>query len=266
MSEERFSNDELIERFIDGDLDAQDTARAERLVAEHAGYREAVERSRAIDGRVRRVFSRSDAPDLRAFVLEHVDAAPSTGSATRGRERLTWIGLAAAVALAVGAVGFQAWINRSTSPPVAVHNPELEPRAVYMRMSDIGFEPEWVCADDAAFASAVEGQLGQAMLITPAPGVRVVGWQSLRYLGEVNEYLIQREEMILLSEVNGEHVVTVVAQRASDRRVPEIDPGSGLHVFRREIQGLVLYEISPLDKPGVMQHAFVPAPDEAVKE
>jgi len=64
----------------------------------------------------------------------------------------------------------------------------------------------------------------------------------------------------LMATVDGEHSVVLVDRLISDKPL-EVRPGSGLNLFRREMGTLVLYEITPLPGPRLLDLAY-PAPPE----
>jgi len=89
-----------------------------------------------------------------------------------------------------------------------------------------------------------------------APGLEVLGWsynsiQDDKSLGVFSGYTLY-----LLARAKGEPVVVLIDRTGYDRPL-EVDSASGLHLFRREIGGAVLYEISPLDAPAVLDQ-FAP--------
>jgi hypothetical protein len=51
-------------------------------------------------------------------------------------------------------------------------------------------------------------------------------------------------------------VVLYIDRIANDANLP--DPGPGLRMFRKPVGNLVLYEVTPLDRPQVLPHLSDP--------
>jgi hypothetical protein len=69
-----------------------------------------------------------------------------------------------------------------------------------------------------------------------------VGW---RY----SEDVLSPDESVLLATKGSDKIVVVADEATHDRNLRE---SGGLHVYRRELGNLVLYEISPLEQPEVI--------------
>ncbi len=108
-----------------------------------------------------------------------------------------------------------------------------------------GFEPQWVCRDQAQFAETFRGTLHQPLALGPLPpGTETVGMIVCNSLSPRTTCVVGRSA--------GEPVVVFVDRIERDFAVT---PPSGLSMFRREIGRLVLYEVSALQAP-VLLHAF----------
>lgn len=169
--------------------------------------------------------------------------------------RVGWIAsLASAVLLAVSAFVV---LNR---PSATKHRPA---EAVYAAYVEAGWKPAWKCENDQQSADAVSTLLGLpgAAVIVPlaTPGVEVLGWIP------TDDYRlgtpISQRTLSLLTRVDGKNVLLLVDLKERDRAVA-VTPASGLNVFRREVDGVVIYEVSPLGKARVLPFAVpaVPTP------
>lgn len=121
-------------------------------------------------------------------------------------------------------------------------------QTVYHDLVSEGFEPLWVCKDDQEFADSFRSVYHQALLLPEMPpGTTTLG---LSYCNSLTA-----RTTCLLATAGGEPVVVFVdrIERDHPQPVPE-----GLHVHRRQIGRLVLYELSPMEEPAVLPWFFNP--------
>jgi hypothetical protein len=85
--------------------------------------------------------------------------------------------------------------------------------------------------------------------IEPAPGLTLVGWKY-------SHDLISPDATILPATKDHEKVVVIADRKMHDRRLSTLLL-SGLRVHKREIADLILYEISRLPGPVVLDHVHV---------
>src|SRR6476620_4773621 len=152
-----------------------------------------------------------------------------------------------------GVLGWQYLATLSKTPR---YNPNAPLDKIYEGQVLAGFRPKWVCEDDREFASTFLTRQGQGLLLGAMPqGSKMVG---LTYCGGISRYTTT-----MLARV-GVVPVMVFVDRISADTHPRLSPGEHkLHLFRKELGSLVLYEVSPLDKPQVMEYLYpadVPAP------
>ena len=113
-----------------------------------------------------------------------------------------------------------------------------------------GFKPNWVCKNDREFKAAFQRRLGQALLLPPPPPG--VAWAGLDYSNSITP-----QTMFLLTWVRGKEVI-VFADRNEFDKGQSLPPESGLHLFRRQVGKLVLYECTPYDQPSVLEEFYIP--------
>jgi hypothetical protein len=160
--------------------------------------------------------------------------------------RFSWLAAAAAVVLGVsGAVWY------------AFGRVDRGPEGLYGRLAAANFTPDWRCSTDEEFADFQRYRLGAAFLVRADAAVALIGWSYAR------ETLSPQGEA-LMATVDGEHSVVLVDRLIHDKPL-KARPGSGLNLFRREMGTLVLYEITPLSKPRLLDLTY-PAPPEASDE
>ena len=64
--------------------------------------------------------------------------------------------------------------------------------------------------------------------------------------------------MYALARVDGQPVVVFVDRAERDPSTLQ-EPTEGLHLFRRPLGGLVLYELTPLEYPALLEQFFLPS-------
>ncbi len=225
MSGERAGSAERLEAYVEGSLGAAERAAFERDMLRDPALRAEVETQQRIDDRLRAIF----APPVPAGA----PGAPPRPVAPWTRLAL---GLAAALALAAAGAYWAGLLGRGPG--------DTRADALYARLVRTGFEPAWVCGDDAEFVAYTRDTFGQAFTIEPAPGVELLGWTYCSgVLGD--------GAGVLLATVGGDRAIVIVDRSGNDRRVP-VDAGSGLRVFRARAGGAVLYEVTPRDSPALL--------------
>ena len=115
-------------------------------------------------------------------------------------------------------------------------------------------EPEWTCDTESEFADSIRSHFGQAAVIPfeLPEGVAALG---LAYCNSIS-----RRTVYLLAEVNDEPVVVFIDRVEADPG-QMVDETSGLNLFNRRLGLLVLYELSPLEKPALLQLFYDPDTD-----
>ena len=84
---------------------------------------------------------------------------------------------------------------------------------------------------------------------------------GLAYFGGLSRYTTT-----MLARVNGTPVMVFVDRENSGYLPAQPDKKSGLHLFHKELAGLVMYELSPFSEPRVMDYLYpadVPPPKKA---
>lgn len=239
---------ESLERYLDGVMDAREREAFEREIGRDGELRAQVEAQREID---RVLIERFGARGVRPAEGEGSrSAGEDSGDLPRGltRERAGRRGrraglIAAGVLLVVG-VGAYVMLMPARAP-------FDQPGEVYARIVASGFEPREVCTDDAAFRDWMARKFDQALVIpSDSPGVELVGWDYTRVL--------TTRTGVLLARVEGREVIVLVERRKDALRLARAS--HGLRVFRRDVGGVSLYEVTPMDEARLLPLARVPGP------
>lgn len=209
---------------------------------------------RRIAASVRRTFSPPESVDLSFLTAKAEPVADTTSPALASLDSAadTSVELPAKIAnghlrlAIVGLAGVAAWffVGASTfsmlgPKPTVVAFCAQPLDQMYRDCVRGGFQPYWVCDDEANFASTFRTRQGVALNLQGLPdNSRMVG---LSYLGGIS-----RESTSVLATVGDVPVLVFVDRLDRDR---EILTGrfeeDGLHVTRQVRDGLVFYEVSP---------------------
>lgn len=180
------------------------------------------------------------------------DAERDVGSIKRPRSLFRGLAVAALLAVSMGGLWYS-WSVSRPSPVVDVYQrqPWRDFATVYDDMIRDGFQPAWICRNEKQFETAFSRRFRQPLLLTALPtGVTAGGISYSNTLSEGT--------MTVLGRAEGQPILVFVDKVEFDRTPPPPTPPN-LHLFRREIDNLVLYELSPLDRPTVLPHFYNPA-------
>ncbi len=201
------------------------------------------ESDRGLDERLRRLMQ--PPPDERLAQIAHRAIQEVSPTQARYGRRRVLRRLAVAAAVAAGVVGI--WLVdqslRQTGPPSYTPEPWRSLETAYNDWLADGFEAMWVCADDREFVDTFRSTYHQGLLLATLP-------QGTTALGLAYCNSISSRTTCLLATVDGTPVVVFVDRVEADHPQPQPE---GLFLHRRRIDKLVLYELSPLEQPAVLQ-------------
>lgn len=244
MSEPRQERIERIALYVDGRLSGEERARVEAEIAASPEARAQVEAMRRTEASLRAVFGAAATPSA---------VSPRPVRIGGGRSgALVWVrNIAAVVAVFAGAWWFLwpagQWPKTSAQPRTV--------DAYYDRVVERGFVPDAVCRDDAQFAEFTRQRVGLAMVATPEPGVEIIGWG---YPRDTELMGLPPGTVSLLARVDGAEVVVLLSPIDAGG-APRTQWIGGHRVFRRDLAGVGMVEISPLATMRVLP-ALVPVP------
>lgn len=247
--------EQLLERYLDGMLDAAQRDAFEREVAGDPDLRAVVERQAQLDGSLHRVF---DVPGFDAGRFSFVREASGNGRGDAGSpeserdvaplplrisHRVGWVKYAAIAAVVLISFALVAWFVRDRR--AQTEYPEMAWRSVEMvyRIETLkGFKPLWKCETDEEFARTYEDALGTPVLL---PLAQVPAGTEMAGLSYSNTF--SPKTVLFFGRVRGTPVIVFADRLEKDPGVA-VSAESGLRVYRRQVQDLVLYEVSPLDR------------------
>jgi len=245
--------DNDVQAYLDDLMSADERAAFERRLAEEPSLRQRVEQHRAIERSLQRQFTPPSRSQLLAAAGLHEHKRLSFEDAKRGpasqRRGHRWFALAASIA----AVALGGWLLFNTLAPLRT-NPDSymaqrSLQAAYQHEVDTGMQPDWVCETESQFAKVFADRFRQPLMLKGAVTGRAAG---LAY-----GHTISRRTVYVLAEVRGKPVIVFVDRRSHDEgeRLPE---SSDLNLFRRDLGPLVLYELTPWNKPALLEDFYIP--------
>lgn len=231
-----------MEAYLDGRMTEQDRLDFEHRIGTDPDLRAEVERQHAIDAALRRVLDPPPPRRLDALVDEVMRRAD------RARPRRVLPVAAAVAAAALGALLI--WQTLGVRGGRGYEAPPWRSlETVYRDEAAGSFEPRWVCETDAEFAAIFGDRFGQRLLLRDLPGgVESVGLSYCHSLSTGTTYLLAR--------AGGSPVVVFVDRIERDHRPAPLSPD--LHLHRRTIGQLVLYEVSTQESPVLLDRFYDP--------
>lgn len=229
----------LMDAYLDQTATPAQREAFERLLASDPGVREEYELQLRIDARLKSLMQAPPAP----AVPMHTEPARMPRRWNAG-----WMKIAAAVALiGVGGaiIATKPWNMLAPRPESTVAT-----SVILDRLVGDGFVPQIVCDTDTKFAEYTHKKLGTSFLIKSPPEVQLVGWTYANGL-------LGDEAPILMAKHSGKPILVVMNRLAQDH-VMRTNTVPGMHLHRREFDGLVFYEYSDSAEPVVISHLTRP--------
>ncbi len=252
-------HDRQLDAYLDGILRPPEREAFVQRLSREPSLRAGVERQGMIDDSLKRLFmppsNVQGAQERRAALIDSAQVAGSAAPSAAKRRWSPYARLAIAAVVALGTVSV--WLNRDLLLPTRgvdpyAPQPWRSPAVAYQFEVDRGFSPDWVCETDRQFRAAFQRRFRRPLLLGELP-------EGVAALGLAYRNVITPRTVVLLARVR-ETDVLVLVDRADADSGQSIAPSSDLHLHRRLLGGLVLYELSPFDEPHVLRHFFVPQP------
>lgn len=229
---------DLLDAYVDGRLDAAARGAFEARLAAEAPLRAELDRQGQVDASLRRLFVAPAAPAIEALRPQPIKLA------ARARW-LSWRPLATAAALLLMVWGgWWQWRQMTDAPDAPL--PKQTVFENYVAEVAAGFKPRGECWEDKQFALVFYDKLSLALTVQPPP-------EEVKLLGIGYSNTLSPQTTMLLAVVNGHNVIAYVDRKQRDPNLSTAPSDCGdLHVFRRELDEVVIYEISPLDRPHLL--------------
>ncbi|MBK8914778.1 MAG: hypothetical protein IPM64_09310 [Phycisphaerales bacterium] len=227
---------ERLDDYLDGRLSPAERAEFER----DAAHSPSIAREREVQAQIDAGLHRQFTPPSAEALLRRIQSRPRVIPFWR-RPALA---AAAVLLLAVGGtVAFRWLVAETPLDPLFRYQPR--PLAqVYADERRSGFEPLWECREPAEFRKAFVEHLGTGMAFASVP-TGATTW-GVSY----SATSLSRNSVLVLARIDGADIL-VIADR-TENAAASVPVPAGLQVFRKEVDGLILYEISPLSDAQVL--------------
>ncbi len=245
MNTERYESP--LDAYLDGQMTPEQRTAFEQKIAADPELQAAVSLQREIDASLLRNF---EPPQVAT-----PSAPPVTLRAWWRRPEL----LAVAATVAVAAIGLWRWYGHDLTPHERYW--QSSPHAmttVYRYEMATDYRADWVCENDQQFAGSIWARFGQPLVLGVLPsGSEAIG---LSYANTMSP-----DGMHLLARVDGRPVLVFIERAAvgGDQSISGLERlRTGLRLFSRTLGDLVLHEVTPHDRPRVLDHFSIPDADE----
>jgi hypothetical protein len=236
-----------LDAFLDGTLSGDGVREMKARIANEPELKREAELQAQIDASLRRCCK---APDVEVLLRK------ANGSMKPARSQpglLYRIGrIAAMVVIGVTVVLAVMWFVDPGGRPGDRTYEVLGLEDSYLQLVGDGLTPEWRCETDEEFAATYRSRLGQALVLgSLPPGVEALG---LSY-----SPAFSFNTVALLARVDGQPVIVYADYaHAAGGVLPTLPAAPNVHVFERRIGDIVLYEVTPKDKPAILGAMVVP--------
>lgn len=231
----------LLDRYLDGLLAGSEKAAFEQRIARDKELKNQVDLQRRLDGALVRTLP--PAPDARAL-LDAARAERKVLRPTFGRRALVAaVSLAAVLLVALAVYSFV--VPDAPKKDKVAKLPHRTFEQAYSERLQGGFKPDWVCNDEVELVASYKKAVGQPLRVAKLDsGIEMLG---LAYFNTMSPWTIA-----FLAKVDGKEVI-VFADPLSYDEQPKLGEGSKLHLHKRIIDKVVLYELSPFDEARVLK-------------
>jgi hypothetical protein len=235
-----------LDAYLDGTLGDQERHKMSRYISARPELQSEVNLQARIDEALRRSFAPSAPPAALLSKLRE-SAAARSAVVHMPRRRATLIAVATAATIVWGVLAWQFLRKDSTTPH---YNPNVPLATIYETRVTDGFHPMWVCDDPREFATTFLTRQGQGLLLATLPeGITMEG---LTYCGGISRYTTT-----MLARVDGAPVMVFVDRVSADTHPVQPAGNTNLHLFRKELGPLVLYELTPRDHPSLLDSLYL---------
>lgn len=240
----------LLNAYLDGDMEPKQREEFQQILAEDDNLRAELELQQKIDDGLVRLFTPSSKVSIAVSLADsHMKLSHDSETSTKGSRIFLARRFAAAAAIAGGIFG--SWLIWDSLKPTSTNRAQWQSiEAVYAQAKAEQVEV-WFCEDEAEFADVFKDGYDQPLVLpfdTP-PGIEVVG---LAY-----RFTISRYTICLLSTVNNEPVIVLIDRIEAGAR-PSLDQTSNLRLFEKRVGKLILYEVTPWQKPSLLDLFYDP--------
>jgi len=251
--------DDLIDFYLDNLLEDECRQEIKARIQQEALLREAIERQGQVDASLRRLFG------IPASVSWPVTAERSAARSRFARRRFSRPMLAVA-AIVIGAVALWRLWTFAGPHPTNPYNTMMwrSMETVYHDVAQTGFRTKRAARTNGQLAQLFERRFDQPLSYrTPTVSVRPMGLGFCNTITKNTVCLIARiplhdGEAHASSDKTNTVGVLVFVDVASADAARALPSGTHLHVFKRIIGQLAMYEVSPLNQSRALDLLYIP--------
>lgn len=246
------SPESSLNAYLDDALNPSQREQFEDLLRNDPALRRLLEQQQAIDASLRRTHSiaRTEKADA-AIIAQSFPTFTTIPHPVLRSARWKLPAAAALVAMTFAGLWYS-WSISQPAPIVDAYAPQpwRNFETVYNDTLRNGFKPDWICRNEKEFERTFARRFRSPLLLAALPSGITAG--GISYCNTITEGSIN-----VLGRVNGTPVMIFVDRsEAPPKAMPE--PGSKLNVFHRKLDGLELYELTPLVEPKVLPYFYIP--------
>lgn len=245
-----------LDLYLDGLLPPAERAAFERRLDAEPALAALVARQRSIDACLKKQFAPPDfGPAIAPLSVSPNGQATGMRLSPESPGHIPHRRKFLAAAAVIGLLAFFGWRFSGYFAPVDdryAPKPWRSLEAIYQEKVASGFQVDWECKDDEEFSNTFRSRLGQHLLLAQLP-------PNVQSLGLAYCNSISPNTVFLLARVDGREVIVFADRLFDDKPQPPLRT-AGLSLFRREIDSLVLYELTPSAEPKVLPHFYNPRP------
>lgn len=249
------AGEERLEYYLDGLLTGENKAAFEAQIAADPRLKGEVEAHQRMCAGLRSLTAVGQAPAVSSTLKLAGESAPNAKHSRR------WVRIAAiAACIGIPAAAGVFWVlaPKPAEPvkfaPLTSEQYQQKHRdlmlAEYKSQVASGFKPKEVCNTDEQFVDWTTKKLGHGL--RPVHGAKpgdpaepvLAGWSVGNTFSAYTG--------LLLAQVDGKPVMVVMDEAPPERMVPKDDATGMPRMFRRNVNGVWMIEITPLDQPRVI--------------
>ncbi|WP_428306168.1 anti-sigma factor family protein [Lacipirellula sp.] len=234
-------DDELLEKFLDNLMNDDERASFSGALQENPARQAEAKLQQRIDDSLQRMFAITTPPTTNPIITPTLDAKSGERLASRpvGQWRRGAV-VALAASLMIAAALTLAWQSARRGGLDVAARPLVD---IYRNAVTSGFEPTYECHEPERFAATFERRQGEPLRLLELPA-------NMRMLGLAYTGGLSRNATAMLAYVDDAPVMVFVDRSENDLQ-QAVQEAGGIHVFREERDGLVFYEVTPLESPRV---------------
>ncbi len=219
-------HDEQLLAYIDGELQGADLQSFKKQLQSDPELQAKLDTLRSIE---QGLVNLSESAEPRTFPISDQQITKSS--------KTKWIGYAAVIVIMASLFLF----NPLNSPGT------FDAGITYTKVTR-SFEPQIVCDTPEKFALYTKEGFGRTINADFDTPIQLVGWRYLKPNYKPEEHSQEPATRILMAQTpDGSRVLAYFVPKGLPK--PVLEPGSNLHMHSSKINGVRIYEVSPLDQP-----------------